>query len=182
MNTYQAVTRTIIMLGTLAVAVMAWQVYGPPPERLAPFVNRAVELAHQSLGRDKTEPISQELAPPQLSAIDDPLALPLPPGTSLRVDSEVAPATYAQESPTSATSPIESTNELLDRVRTLGAVDAELKPWGATGQTYRCQCRVPSVENPVLERHFDAIATDPRAAVEQVLMEIERWRKTPANN
>lgn len=176
MNAYQAITRTIIMLGTLAVGMMAWQVYGPPPERLAPIVNRAMELANQTLGRDEAEPRALEMPPPRLSAIDDPTVLPLPERMPLRVDPEVAPATHTQASHAAETSPQGSVEELLERLRSLGGVDVEMKPWGATGQAYRCQCRVASVENPALERHFDAIATDPRAAIEQVLAEVERWR------
>ncbi|MEX2171023.1 MAG: hypothetical protein WD851_17015 [Pirellulales bacterium] len=175
MNTYQAVTRTVIMLGTLAVGVMAWLVYGPPPERLAPVVNRAVELVNQTFGRERTEPVAPALPAPQFAAIGDASATRLPPGVALRVDEEVAPATFADDST------VESLDKLLDRLHSLGATDAELKPWGSAGQTYRCQCHLAVADNPGLVRHFDAIATDAQAAVEQVLAEVERFRNRPPN-
>jgi hypothetical protein len=114
-----------------------------------------------------------------MEMIDDPTAGPLPPVTPLRVDPEVAPASFEKvQGEPPATSP----EDLLARLRSLGAVDAELKPWGATGQTYRCQCRAANPANPTLERHFDAIDSDPRRAIEQVLAEFERWQAQMPRN
>jgi hypothetical protein len=179
MNTYLAVTRTIIMLGTLLVGAMAWKVYGPPPEQLAPIVNRVVELASQTFGHEDDE--SKAFAVPTESlALTEAPTFPMPSSAPLRLDPEVAPAAYSQGAKANVSAPAASTDELLERLRLLGAVDAELKPWGGSGQTYRCVCRVASSENPTLERHFDAIAADAQSAVEQVESEIERWRKRSA--
>jgi hypothetical protein len=174
MNTFQAATRTVIMLGTLAVGIMAWQVYGPPPEQLAPLVNRAIELANESLGREPEPTASGTMPPPPLMPNADSAAAPLPPAAPLRVDPEVAPASYANEM--TQPPPAKSTDALLARLHSLGALEAELKPWGATGQAYRCQCRAANPANPTLERRFDAIDSDPRRAVEQVLADLQRWQ------
>lgn len=179
MNTFQAATRTVIMLGTLAVAMMAWQVYGPPPEKLAPILDRAFQLANESLGSEPLAPEPSDMSPPRMEEVYEPSTGPLPPATPLRVDSEVAPASFIN--PPSET-PSANPEALLARLRSLGAVDAELKPWGATGQTYRCQCRAANPANPTLERHFDAISNDPRGAVEQVLVELERWQAQMPRN
>jgi hypothetical protein len=158
---------------------MAWKVYGPPPEQLAPIVNRVVELARQTFGRRGAKPVPN--APlPQPPALSDLAIQGAPNSAPLRVDPEVAPAAHVEAAPLNEDSRAVTTDELLARLRSLGAVDAELKPWGTAGQTYRCVCRVPSAENPTLERHFDAIATDAKAAVDQVVAEIERWRKRTA--
>jgi hypothetical protein len=183
MNTYLAVTRTIIMLGTITVGAMAWKVYGPPAEQLAPVVNRVVELANQTLGRGAVQPKPKSSEPPapRLVAIRDSVLEPLPGGAPLRVDREVAPAAHFLDIPTHPTPQTVSTDALLGQLHLLGAVDVELKPWGATGQTYRCACRMASAANPTLERNFDAVATDAKSAVEQVLADIEDWRKQAPN-
>lgn len=181
MNTYLAITRTIIMFGTITVGAMAWKVYGPPPEQLAPIVNRAVELANQTLGRDATSPKSSELSAPRLAAIGDSVIEPLPGGAPLRVDPEVAPASHFLDIPTHSAPQAANADALLSRLRSLGAVEVEVKPWGATGQTYRCACRMASPSNPTLERNFDAVAANAKSAVEQVLADIEEWRQQPTN-
>jgi hypothetical protein len=181
MNTYLAVTRAIIMFGTITVGAMAWKVYGPPPEQLAPIVNRVVELANQTLGRDAVQPKSSELSAPRLLGISEAAIEPLPGGVPLRVDPEVAPAAHLLEIPTHPAAQVAGADVLLGRLRSLGAVDVDLKPWGATGQAYRCACRLASPANPTLERNFDAIATDAKSAVEQVLTDIECWRQRTTN-
>jgi hypothetical protein len=180
MNSYFAITRTIIMFGTIMVGAMAWKVYGPPPEQLAPIVDRVAELAAQAVGREQANPSLSGTHPPRQAASPSLLPLPAPSGASLRVDREVAPATVANQAPPYAQPQSARIDELLAPLRSLGVVDAELKPWGATGQTYRCACRVASAENPTLERHFDAVAADAQSAVEQVVGEIEQWRKRTA--
>jgi hypothetical protein len=180
MNKFQAVSRTVIMLGTLVVGILAWQVYGPPPEKLAPLLNRAVEMANKSLGREPEPPSPETLPPPQLMPMDDSVAKPLTPAAQLRVDGEVAPASYASE--TTHPPAANNTEALLLHLRSLGALEPELKTWGSSGNSYRCQCRAANPANPTLERHFDAIDDDPQGAVEQVIAQMERWRSELPRN
>jgi hypothetical protein len=182
MSSYQAITRTVIMLGTIAVGIMAWRVYGPPAEKLAPVINRSVEVVNEWLGRMPSEPAIEPLPAPTLRVAEEsPPAISLPIGPPLRVDADIEPAGHSEPIPPSplhtrlaADSVNVQIEDLLAQLKRLGAMDTSLQPWGSAGKSYRFQCRLVSAENPTIERHFDAIEADPRAAVEQVLESVRR--------
>lgn len=182
MSSYQAITRTIIMLGTIAVGIMAWRVYGPPAEKLAPIINRSVEVANELLGRTGTGKPSEHLPAPELSvAKESPPAIFRPGNPPLRVDTEVEPAGHSEPfvpgplpSRSLANSNRAQIDDLLAQLKSMGAVDTILQPWGSSGQTYRFQCRVASSEDPAIDRHFDAIDSDPRTAVKRVLESVRQ--------
>jgi hypothetical protein len=65
---------------------------------------------------------------------------------------------------------------LYSRLEELGASDPELGTWGSTGQMYRFCCRAALADTPAFARHFEAVAAEPLAAVEQVVAKVEAWR------
>lgn len=183
MSSYQAITRTVIMLGTIAVGIMAWRVYGPPAEKLAPVINRSVVVVNEWLGRAQPEATVEPLPTPRLRAAEESpstisLQISSPP---LRVDADVEQASHSEPLPSR---PLESQlaadagnaqiEDLLAQLKRLGAKETSLQPWGNAGKAFRFQCRLASAENPTIERHFDAIEGDPRAAVEKVLESVRR--------
>ncbi len=65
---------------------------------------------------------------------------------------------------------------LLAKLHEIGAADAQVGPWGASGQFYRCCCQAKLAESSPMARHFEAVAEEPIAAVEQVVAKVEAWR------
>ncbi len=48
--------RTVVMLGILVVGSMGWAVYGPPPEKLGPAIDRVANWVKQAAGADTPNP------------------------------------------------------------------------------------------------------------------------------
>lgn len=65
---------------------------------------------------------------------------------------------------------------LYSRLEQLGAHDAQLKPWGTSGQFFRFRCSASLADSPELSRHFESVATEPAAAVQEVVAAIDAWR------
>lgn len=65
---------------------------------------------------------------------------------------------------------------LLSRLEELGAADAELTPWGTSGQLYRFHCRAKMANVPNITQHFESVAAEPLVAVQQVVAKVEAWR------
>ncbi len=66
---------------------------------------------------------------------------------------------------------------VLDRLRELGAVHYMLETWGNDAQRFRFHCKMALSGNPNYIRHFEAIDRDAMRAMNQVLAEVEQWRK-----
>lgn len=62
------------------------------------------------------------------------------------------------------------------RLEKLGVTQRQLTPWGSSGQLYRFCCNAPLGDSPAMTRHFESVAADGNAAVEQVLTQVEAWR------
>jgi hypothetical protein len=65
---------------------------------------------------------------------------------------------------------------LLERLAQLGVRDQELSSWGSRGELMRFSCNMPWANSPAYSRHFEAVASTPVAAVEQVATEIAAWQ------
>jgi hypothetical protein len=65
----------------------------------------------------------------------------------------------------------------LERLAQLGMRDQEISSWGNRGELMRFSCNIPWANSPAYSRHFEAVATTPLAAVEQVAAEIEAWQR-----
>ena len=65
----------------------------------------------------------------------------------------------------------------------LGAVSLSLEPWGTQGKLYRYSCYVsPSVSSPDVQKHFQAIASDPIQALQRVVQDVSNWQITNGNS
>ncbi|MEM9658070.1 MAG: hypothetical protein AAF961_06890, partial [Planctomycetota bacterium] len=64
---------------------------------------------------------------------------------------------------------------LLGRLRRLGVADYDLQQWGLGPSLYRFECAMPLAGNPEHTQHFEAVASDPLASVEQVMAEVSSW-------
>jgi hypothetical protein len=65
---------------------------------------------------------------------------------------------------------------LMNRLAELGAEEPHLTKWGSSGQLYRFCCRASVDTAPTITRHFEAVAAEPLAAVENVIAKVEAWR------
>lgn len=66
--------------------------------------------------------------------------------------------------------------QILERLRALGAVHYMLETWGNDAQRFRFHCKMALRSNPNYIRHFEAIDRDAFRAMSQVLAEVEAWR------
>lgn len=67
--------------------------------------------------------------------------------------------------------------QILERLRALGAVHYMLETWGNDAQRFRFHCKMALRSNPNYIRHFEAIDRDAVRAMSQVLAEVEAWRQ-----
>jgi hypothetical protein len=200
MPSFQTLFRATVMLGVGVVAVKGWQLYGPTNEQVKVSVAHGVEVirntiqSHQheyadSLPDPRTAPHASD--PKQPIAAPAPAPLALPPAAPLaqaeapkllpdRVAAPVpvTPLPAASVSPTSpnASSANDRLPELMSRLQKLGAADTNLAPWGSDGHLYRFSCRAPLASAPAMTQHFESVADQPTAAVEQVLAKVEAWQ------
>jgi hypothetical protein len=65
---------------------------------------------------------------------------------------------------------------LMTRLEQLGGLEPELAAWGTSGKLYRFRCRATWSDSPKYSRHFEAVAAEPMAAVEQVVAKVQAWR------
>jgi hypothetical protein len=69
---------------------------------------------------------------------------------------------------------------LYARLEQLGAHDLQLVQWGASGKMYRFSCKASPAGVESFNRHFDAVANEPQAAIEAVIAKVESWRSAQA--
>jgi hypothetical protein len=83
-----------------------------------------------------------------------------------------------QIEPAADTGPIAADRmpSLVARLERLGAVDTQLAPWGSSGSLHRFSCKAAFPGSKSFTRHFEAVAVEPHAAVEQVVSKLEAWR------
>jgi hypothetical protein len=81
------------------------------------------------------------------------------------------------QAPMAPTAPADARlSTLLERLAQLGVRDQELSSWGSRGELMRFSCNMPWANSPAYSRHFEAVASTPVAAVEQVAAEIAAWQ------
>jgi hypothetical protein len=101
---------------------------------------------------------------------------PLRPSSAWSPSSPPEPTRLPPDNSALAPQPDARLPALLEQLTKLGVRDQELSPWGSGGELMRFSCNVPWANSPAYSRHFEAVATTPVAAVEQVATEIEAWR------
>jgi hypothetical protein len=125
-----------------------------------------------------------ELPPAAFSAVDVPNK---PEGMeaarfsqSLRAEEVLAIA--PQKSAELPASDGRSLTMLLTRLKELGGIEPALEPWGKSGNLYRFCCRAKLADNSHITRHFEAVATERLAAVENVVAKLESWHSERARS
>jgi hypothetical protein len=113
----------------------------------------------------------QEYAQPAVAIAPVTATPPTPPTRLIPVTSEQVPASQ----PASGDARLEAASA---RLTQLGVQDYRVEPWGNGGRWYRCSCDAPWADAPLYNRHFEAVAADPAAAVEQVAAEVDAWQRT----
>jgi hypothetical protein len=178
------------------VANEAWVNYWLPPG------NRSPSSADQHLSSLDTPPApfvppTGPVAPTRLPTRMPPpdAAASVQPAGNMAVQTapaELAPVETDRSSPTnwpggilsSATlpntnsPPADPLQAVLDRLTQVGVRDQELTAWGGRGELVRFTCRVPWGGSANYTRQFEAVATTPLAAVEQVAAEVEAWHSS----
>lgn len=185
--------RAAVMLLVLVGLPAAWVYYGPLPAGGQRVVNRFVEVARNALGMQRQSPDHQAWgqgkAAPRFNEAPfreqgsatarSQQAFPAPavsrsPSSPISLVSASLPSTEAKL-PTSddLAGHLEPHFSLL---RKLGAANYSLAHWGTEGNLYRFHCSIPFGAEGLMSREFDAIETDPVAAVRQVVGEVTSWQ------
>ncbi len=170
------------MVGTLVLGALAYRAYGPQLEKLAPFVDRAKQLATETFSsEDEVQPPAADTAmapltpaPPEAFQAD---AQPLhaPP----LVDSQVHPVGGQQLQPV-APGPIEADRSpvalVFDELKNRGISRCSLDPWGDNGEFFRFHCEAPVAGGSGFTRHFEAVSANPAEAAQEVLRQVSEWQ------
>lgn len=195
--------RATIMIATAFCVVKGWQMYGPTTEQVKALASTALAkaqaaLQEQGLAADPAAPttdasplaVQPPLVPPNSLATAGPQAPQLVPLQQGLADPSAETPSVTQTIPLgpmelaatsdAATAPIPPSADAvaasLTRLHELGGTDAELNSWGTTGELYRCSCRAKLEQSSLIAHHFEAVAQEPAAAVEQVVAKLEAWR------
>ncbi len=149
MQAIKTLYRAVVMLATLAIVGMGWSLYGPSNEQLQPLLQQAAAMADRWLGSGED------------ASEGSPSVVELP------VLSQVVPLEP------------DSLETRFAQLKQRGAEDLKLEPWGASGALYRFSCQAASADQSLFRRHFESVAAEPLAAVEQVVFEIDAWQSEP---
>jgi hypothetical protein len=180
MPSFTTIYRAIVMVAAGVIVVKGWQLYGPTTDEVKSFGIRAVELAHvawNKLQPSDVDPVAASddprlAAAPRAAVIPASVVEPAPLFSASSGDDETdAPIKDATSAETADRLPA-----LYSRLEELGASDPQLAAWGSSGQMYRFYCRAALGDSPSFARHFEAVAPEPIAAVEQVVAKVEAWR------
>jgi len=197
MPSFTTIFRAVVMLVVAAVGVKGWQLYGPTNEQVRTVVAQVVEVVKSRLASPPaTAPDPRTAAPPLATAnpiaptpgnLSPPATLTPsePPQLLPNLGGNVPPAASPEAAPitpvagSSAPPPAagdERMTGLMSRLQQLGAADTNLSAWGDGGQLYRFTCKAPLAAAPTMTQHFESVAKEPTAAVEEVLAKVEAWR------
>jgi hypothetical protein len=175
MQSLKTMYRIVVMGVTLAIVVMGWRLYGPSAAKTKSLVLSAMEWTEARLrGTEhvaEAKPQAQSIAAAPLAA--PPVAAAANPPALLTVSAE-QPGDGALRSNTATGD--DRLKKLLAQLDALGAREPKLSTWGDSGKLYRFCCQASWGSSPQFSRHFESIAVEPAAAVEQVLAEVDAWR------
>ena len=196
MPSFQTLFRAVVMVVIGVVGFKAWKLYGPTNEQVKSTASHVVELVQSAIQSRQPAPnaaadprvAAPQLTPSQGSAVAAPPMSPSAPlqgeAPKLLAQGEVANVVNVGSPPAEAGSPVvagvpgagDRVSELMARLQQLGAADTKLAPWGSDGSLYRFSCRTPLPSAPTMTQHFESVAAEPAAAVEQVLAKVEAWK------
>lgn len=194
MSWISTLLRATVMIATGFAVVKGWQQYGPSTEQVKNYAAVALEKAQAAL--NQSTPGSTQVAagaadpstasaplaaapmnglPHPMSAAEAPQLVPVTEGAGSPFDG-IGPGEAAAIELTAGASAEDPVAASLTRLHAMGGMDADVRTWGATGGFYRCSCQAKLSDSSQLARHFEAIANEPVAAVEQVAAKLEAWR------
>jgi hypothetical protein len=195
MPSFQTLFRAVVMIGVGVVAVKSWHLYGPTNEKVRAVVTQGVEMLRnavqsrqqatpETLPDPRTTPRVGDAKQPAVSIAPAPVVMPPTAPLAQTEAPKLLPDRGSAPGPASpapsAVSPIAGAGdrmpELMSRLQKLGAADTNLAPWGSDGRLYRFSCRAPLANVPAMTQHFESVAEQPTAAVEQVLAKVEAWQ------
>jgi hypothetical protein len=195
MPTVTTIYRAIVMIAVAVIVVKGWQHLGPTTEQVATFGMRALDAAN--VAWEKLQPDSQSAtlsddprvsvapaaaADPTNDLSPAPLFPAAPAPTNLNAQVGEAPVNENSQSLSTAATSDGRLSSLYSRLEELGTSKPQLSSWGIDGRMYRCQCRAALADNSSAARHFEAVAVEPFAAVQQLLAKVEAWRLTQRSN
>jgi hypothetical protein len=191
MPTMTTMFRAIVMIAAGFVVVKGWQHYGPSTEQMKSLAGAALEKAQAAMDDSESPsgaPANDPRAVPQMSLTPPPAGTVVPslapeapklvpiddPGQAAVNPTETASA--AAPSVATEAAPVDPVQPLLTRLQDLGGIDAQVSEWGASGEFFRCSCRAKLEDTSALARHFEAVANEPKLAVEEVVAKVAAWR------
>jgi hypothetical protein len=199
----QTLFRAAVMIVVGVVAVKAWKLYGPTNEQVKSTFTQVVETVQSTIQgwrqpnattpndpRASAPPIAQTPPTASLSAptaqADAPQLLPqsapaVSPASAPSASSN-GPAVAGEKWPNDSVAGGDRAQQLVSRLQQLGAAETKLAPWGSDGNLYRFTCRAPLPNAPSMMQHFESVAADPAAAVEEVLTKVESWQIAQREN
>jgi hypothetical protein len=208
MPSFKTFYRAAVMIATGVIVVKGWQLYGPSTERLKSFAVAAIEGAQAAWNKPHRETTQDTgaLADPRTStpplvaaAPETPVNTTPPesaPGLLLPADSNEAhsadaaagsagtgnlvPSSTPDDAPGGIAEVADDLPARFARLTAMGVSDQRLTTWGSSGRLYRFCCRAKLSDSSFHTRHFEAVAEQPAGAVEQVVVQVEAWRKAQA--
>jgi hypothetical protein len=198
MPSFTTIYRAVVMCAVGAIIVKGWQSYGPSAAQVKSAAIKAIDWAKTTSSEPQEAAGDASQADPRgpaprfdnsSHAADAQAAAPgviagqeIAPNTAGSHDLNAAPlleplattpiGTGAAPSDTDA----DPMAALMSRLEELGVIEPKLAPWGATGRLFRFCCRAPLADAPNAARHFESVAAEPTAAVQQVVAKVEAWR------
>jgi hypothetical protein len=206
MPSLKTLYRAVVMVATGIIVFKGWQLYGPTSEQMKTGAARALELAQDALSQVRqasaqNEPTNVDprsasptfaatanatIPPAQLAVAPPPSGMinsatnsfAVPPITTPPAATTEAPHLLSQDQdpPTMPAAETEKLPALMSRLEALGVADPKLAAWGSTGKLYRFCCRAKLGDTAAYTKHFESVADEPAAAVEQVVAKVEAWR------
>ncbi|HVT30857.1 MAG TPA: hypothetical protein VHE81_22820 [Lacipirellulaceae bacterium] len=176
------------VMKVIDMADTAWKNWQKPDET-SPRVADARGTAPAFANTKPQLPTTAPATPPLSMAPGASLLSPVP-AANATTDAGITPAastTANQATPAppaaaqQSAEPADRVPALLSRLQQLGAADPKVAPWGSSGHLFRCSCGAVLADSHAFTQHFEAVAAEPAAAVEQVVAKIEAW-KTARND
>jgi hypothetical protein len=140
-----------------------------------PYGNTAQQPASADPARPPAATLTQSTANVPTSVLPN-SSMPASPALITPPQAEQAANAPAPSTTSSPTKTEDRVPVLLSQLKKLGAAETKLAPWGDSGHLYRFSCRAALADSPSLTRHFESVAEEPAAAVEQVVAKVEAWR------
>ncbi len=200
MESIRACYRLLVMIGTLVVLGLAYVAYGPPVDELGPLCRRAGDMVAEAIAQWQNEaPLSdtQRLALTPMGPADNgtadngptdngpnnngPARLELAnrgqsPVTAIASSWPIEPNRVTLATAIEPSTPDDPMQQMITELNGLGMGSHKLHRWGEVGELYRFSCRMSCPGQAVMQQHFEAIASEPAAAVANVLGQVRAVR------